>query len=46
MLDQFADWMAQHAQVKVTTRIEYRDGTYVESQCDYRPKPKQKTPNK
>ena len=46
MLDQFADWMAKHAQAKVTTRIEYRDGTYVESACDYRgPKQKQKTPN-
>lgn len=28
MLDQFADWMARHAQAKVTVRMDYRDGTH------------------
>ena len=41
MLDQFADWMAQHAQAKVMVRIDYRDGTHAVSEIDYRgPKPK------
>jgi hypothetical protein len=46
MLDQFADWMAQHAGAKVTVRLDYRDGTHVVSENDHRgPMPKKETPN-
>ena len=46
MLEQFADWMAQHAQAKITVRIEYRDGTYQTSEIDHRgPMPKTVPPN-
>ena len=44
MLEDFADWMAQHAQAKVTVRIEYRDGTHTISETDHRGS-KPKTPN-
>lgn len=41
MLHDFADWMAQHAQAKVTVRIDYRDGTHSTSEIDHRgPRPK------
>lgn len=36
MLDQFADWMAQHAQAKVSVRIEYRDGTNTTIETDHK----------
>lgn len=41
MLDQFADWMAQHAQAKVTVRLDFRDGTHWTAEADHRgPRPK------
>ena len=46
MLDKFANWMAQHAQAKITVRIDYRDGTHQTTEIDLRgprPKPAQTT---
>ena len=40
MLEQFADWMAQHAQAKVTVRIDYRDGTHTTTEIDHRGQPR------
>jgi hypothetical protein len=41
MIDQFADWMAQHAQAKVTVRLDFRDGTHWTAETDHRgPRPK------
>jgi hypothetical protein len=46
MLDDFADWMAKHAQAKVTVRLDYRDGTHQTTEIDHRgPMPKNTTPN-
>ena len=50
MLEDFADWMAQHARAKVTIRFDYRDGTHTTTEMDRRgPMPngngKRKTPN-
>ena len=49
MLETFADWMAQHADVKVTVKLDYRDGTHTVTEIDRRgPMPKTKaemTPN-
>ena len=45
MLDQFADWMAQHAQAKVTVTIDYRDGSSTTTEVDHRGPKKPKTPN-
>lgn len=46
MLYDFADWMAQHAQAKVTVRFDYRDGTHTTVEMDRRgPMPKGKTQN-
>ena len=39
MLDDFADWMARHAQAKITVRIDYRDGTHQTSEIDHRGQP-------
>lgn len=42
MLEDFANWMAQHASAKVTVRIDYRDGTHQTTEIDHRgplPKP-------
>ena len=36
MLDDFATWMAQHAQAKITVRIEYLDGTHQTTEIDHR----------
>jgi hypothetical protein len=36
MLDQFADWMAQHAGAKVTVRMDFHDGTNWTSESDHR----------
>lgn len=41
MLDQFADWMAQHASAKVTVRMDFRDGAHRTYETDHRgPLPK------
>lgn len=39
MLDDFATWMAQHAQAKITVRIEYLDGTHQTTEIDHRGQP-------
>ena len=36
MLEDFANWMAQHAEAKITVRIDYRDGTHHVSEIDRR----------
>ena len=36
MIDVFIDWMAQHAQAKVTVTIKYRDGSNIEFITDHR----------
>lgn len=36
MLEDFTSWMAQHAQVKVTVRIDYQDGTHTTTEFDRR----------
>lgn len=36
MIDVFIDWMAQHAQAKVTVKIEYRAGSSIEFITDHR----------
>lgn len=46
MLADFADWMAQHAQAKVTVRLDYRDGTHEVTEIDRRGlMPKADVPN-
>lgn len=44
MLTDFADWMAKHAQAKVTVRLDYRDGTHSVTEIDHRG-PLPKVPN-
>lgn len=36
ILETFADWMAQHGQVMVTVRIDYKNGTYFNTKIDHR----------
>ena len=46
MLTDFADWMAQHAQAKVTVRLDYRNGAHQTTEIDHRgPMPKKVKPN-
>ena len=41
MLEQFTDWMAQHAHAKITVRLDFRNGTYHIFNIDHRgPMPK------
>ena len=36
MLDEFVNWMAQHAQAKIVVTITHRDGTYQTTEIDHR----------
>lgn len=36
MLKEFVNWMARHAQAKVTVRMDYRDGSHHTMEMDYR----------